>query len=319
MRISPSSLGMLCLAGLGSGLFAQSTRATAAFAPQLADGPLATREDELNAAFMPDGKTVYFTWRLGDRFGVIMVSQLRDGKWSAPTVAPFSGQYPDFDPFVAPDGKRIFWISLRPLGGGPVKADYDIWMVERAGDGWGPAIHLDAPVNSPANEYFPSVARNGTLYFSSGRPGGAGRGDIYFSRLAGGAYRTVQSAGESINTPAFEGDALIAPDESYLVFTGFGRPDSDEGDLFVSVNRVGTWGTPRRLENGINSSAKDYAPGLSPDGRWFYFTSYRSMFDEPLRRPLTSMDVRQIADGPMNGKGNVYRVPIEAVLRSDRR
>jgi Tol biopolymer transport system component len=188
-------------------------------------------------------------------------------------------------------------------------------MAEWHGDDWGPAVRLDGPVNSPANEYYPTVSRNGTLYFSSSRPGGQGRGDLYFSRLANGRYDTIQGVSDSVNTAAFEGDAFIAPDESYLVFTGFGRTDGDAaGDLFVSTNRAGSWTAPRRLEHGINSSAQEYAPIVSPDGRWLYFTSYRTPIDEQVVRPPTGAEMLEMGAGPLNGLGNVYRISIEAVL-----
>jgi hypothetical protein len=34
---------------------------------------------------------------------------LDNGKWSAPELAPFSGSYFDKEPFVAPDGKELFF------------------------------------------------------------------------------------------------------------------------------------------------------------------------------------------------------------------
>jgi hypothetical protein len=198
---------------------------------------------------------------------------------------------------------------------GEARTDTDIWMAEWNGSDWGPAVHLDDPVNSAANEYYPTVARNGTLYFSSTRSGGKGRGDLYFSRPVNGRYDAIQSVGDSVNTAAFEGDAFIAPDESYLVFTGFGRADGDEaGDLFVSTSRGGVWSAPRRLNHAINTRVQEYAPIVSPDGRWLYFASYRAPLDEPRTRPFTNAEANRMGDGPLNGLGNVYRIPIEALL-----
>jgi len=314
MRARITVLSFTLIVATGPVLPGQSSVSADRLASRLVEGPLATRDDELNAAFTPDGRTLYFTKKLGDRFGVIVVSHLRDGKWSPPEVAPFSGQYPDYDPFIAPDGNRLFWISSRPVDG-KAKTDYDIWMVERRGDGWGPAIHLDTPVNSDAGEYYPTVAANGNLYFSSSRPGGKGRGDVYRSRFEGGSYSPPENLGDSVNSAAFDGDPFIAPDESYLVFTGYGRPDGDsDGDLYVATSHAGVWAAARRLGHGINSEAQEYTPIVSPDGKWLYFTSYRAVIDEPLSRPLTSAELRQILAGPLDGHGNVYRIPIEAVV-----
>lgn len=253
-------------------------------AQELVAGPLASPGDELNASFTPDGQTVYFT-RKADGRGVILVSHRTPAGWSAPDTAPFSGRDADYDPFVTPDGERLFWISNRPVDGVP-RTDFDIWMVRREGVGWGAPQHLAAPVNSEAGEFYPTMTRDGTLYFSSNRAGGKGRGDIYAAVAEAGEYRRV-AAVEGVNNEGFDGDPFIAADGSYLVFTGWGRPGGDpEGDLYLSCFRDGRWSLPAPLRNGINSAAQEYAPIVSPDGQWLYFTSYRA--------------------GPKNG--DVYRV-----------
>lgn len=305
-------LGLAALVGVCTRLAAQTD--TPLPVPQLVPGPLATPEDELNAAFTPDGHSVYFTRKFGDRFGVIMVSHLRGGRWSPPTVAPFSGQYADYDPFITPDGSSIYWISLRPVDG-TAKADTDIWMARWTGDDWGAATHLAAPINSEAGEFYPTIARNGALYFSSNRPGGQGRGDLYVSRPLNGEYQVVTNLGAAVNSTGFDGDPFIAPDEGYLVFTGWGRPDAGgDGDLYITFNTSGSWSAPQRLPGGVNSGVQEYAPIVSPDGGWLYFTSYRGAIDQPRTRPLTTTELRQMTASPLNGRGNVYRVPLTAIL-----
>jgi hypothetical protein len=49
-------------------------------------------------------------------------------------------------------------------------------MVEKQGQGWSSPIHLDDPINTDAQEFYPTVTAKGTPYFSSTRPGGKGRG-----------------------------------------------------------------------------------------------------------------------------------------------
>ena len=55
------------------------------------EGVISTPEDELNAAFTPDGQTVFFT-RLfpGNKLGVILVSHFKNGQWQTPEIASFS-------------------------------------------------------------------------------------------------------------------------------------------------------------------------------------------------------------------------------------
>src|SRR5919199_5045674 len=146
----------------GAGLPSAARTERAPHAELFAPGTIDTPDYELNAAFTPDGKAVYFTriepnWPASSAdYWVIAVSHLVNGRWTEPEVAPFSGQYNDADPVVSPDGKRLFFTSNRPLAPGTApKRDYDIWMVERTAGGWGTPTHLGPNVNSDRNEYYP--------------------------------------------------------------------------------------------------------------------------------------------------------------------
>lgn len=294
--------------------------ASAPVPPELfASGRISTGDMELNAAFTPDGKTLYFTKRTPKpQLWVIVVSQLRRGQWSAPEVAPFSGQYNDFDPFVSPDGKRLYFSSNRPVeGAGRARTDYDIWYVERTPRGWSQPQHLDAPVNTPAQEFYPSVTKDGTLYFSSNRPGGSGGGDIYRARFVDGRYAEPENLGDSINATTNEGDPYISPDEDYLIFVSYNRQGaSGDGDLYISVRRDGHWSKAENLGPEINSPALDFCPIVSPDGKWLYFTSERGFADTPQQRRLTSSELARALHGPGNGLGDIYRVDAKSVLTS---
>ena len=196
-----------------------------------AEGLINTEADEYGPALTPDGKTLYFTRRINRRDSeFIYVSRLENGKWSTPAPAPFSGKYFDKEPFVAPDGKRIFFASLRPVDGVEPKnrRDFNIWFVEKTASGWSEPKHVGAAVNTPAYENYPSVAANGTLYFAGEREGGKGGNDLYRARFVNGKYPQVESLYE-LNTPKVDADPYIAPDESYLIFCsdrggGFGDP-----------------------------------------------------------------------------------------------
>jgi hypothetical protein len=286
------------------------------------EGVLSTSADEVGSAFTPDGGTIYFTLRSPTTstppLSVICVSHLAHGRWSAPEVAPFSGRYNDMTPAVSPDGRRLFFASDRPAPGraaGKDGADLDLWVMDRAGTGWSLPRNLGAPVNTAGLESHPSVAADGTLYFSSIRPGGKGSLDLYRSRLADGRYGEPEPL-EGINSAAYEGQPAVAPDQSFLVFTGVGRPDGligggnpyPRGDLYVSFRRGDGWSPPRPLPPPVNSTASDSSPTLSPDGRWLYFTSERSPFVVPQPRRLTARELEERLHGILNGMGNLYRV-----------
>jgi Tol biopolymer transport system component len=277
-------------------------------------GIISTGDMELNAAFTPDGRTLYFTKRTPKfQLWTILVSTLKGSRWSTPRVAEFSGQYGDFDPFISPDGSQLFFSSNRPVPG-KGKPDFDIWMVKKTAAGWSTATNL-ADVNTESQEYYPSVAKNGTLYFSSNREGGKGSGDLYRSRLVNGKYAKPENLGDEINTKYFEGDPYIAPDESFLIFVSYNRPDSlGDGDLYLSLNQAGRWTTPKHLSAPVNSSALDFCPNMSPDGKYFFFTSERGFADKPLTQPLTYEQLTKQIRSPGNGFGDIYQIDAHVIL-----
>ena len=273
------------------------------------EGIISTGDTELNAAFTPDGTTLYFSKRTPRlQFWAIVVSSFQQGAWRTPEVATFSGQHNDVDPFVSPDGSKLLFISSRS---GQTRGDYDIWIVDRLPSGWGTPRHVPAPVNTESQEYYPTVSLDGTLYFSSTRAGGSGRGDLYRSKLIDGRYEEPENLGPTVNSEFFDGDPFIAPDQSYLIFASYGRPDGlGDGDLYISYQRNGGWTKPVNLGSTINSSALEFCPIVSPDGRYLFFTSERGFADQPQPRRLNySQLVRQIRS-PRNGLGDIYQIDI---------
>ncbi len=286
------------------------------FQPGLVSTPL----DELNAAFTPDQKDLFWSVNSvqgAQGMGVIVVSHRgAGGNFGKPEVASFSGQYSDYDPFVTPDGKKLFFISNRPKGAATWNPqDFDIYVVERQGSGWSEPQPVGAPVNSDAPEYYPSVAANGDLFFSTTRPGSKSF-DIFRSKLVDGRYQDPENLGEAVNGTAntAEIDNYVAPDESFIVFAA-GRPGGiGSQDLYVSFNQNGSWTPSQLLPLGINSTAREYTPIGSPDGKYLYFTSMRGFTTTPPGRKMLLKEWQDSIKSIRNGNGNVYRAPIEAVL-----
>jgi len=282
-----------------------------------AEGIVSTAEDDLNATFTPDGQTVYFTRNFpGNKLGVILFSQFRGGQWQPPEIASFSGQFTDYDPFITRDGTKLYYCSNRGADG-KQKNDFDLWFVEKTAHGWSAPRSLGEPVNAKSNEYYPSVAADGTLYFSSNRQGGKGGYDVYRSRLIDGKYGEPENLGESINTPTNEIDNYISPDQRFLVFAAYNRPDDlggGSGDLYLSFNQNGAWTKAKNLGPQINSSAREFCPIGSPDGKYFFFSSFRGGLDKPLDKPLKSYrEVTALMQSVLNGRSNVYQVDLSAL------
>jgi len=143
--------------------------------------------------------------------------------------------------------------------------------------GWGKEEYLGPVVNSGKSQVYPTVTRNGTLYFQAVREEGYGKADIYRSRLVDGVYQMPENLGPIINSEHYEGDVFVAPDESYMIVSIYGREDDiGDGDLYVSFrNPDSTWSPPKSMGPGINSDKRDFCPMVTPDGKYLFFSSKR--------------------------------------------
>lgn len=275
----------------------------------LLEGIISTPYDDLNATFSRDGQSVYFSRYVQSRLGVMMVSHYRDGMWSKPEVLPFSGTYEDYDPALSADGNRLYFCSNRPVPG-QERRQFDIYVSERDEQGrWGEAKNLGAPVNTEMNEFYPSVSNDGTIIFSSNRSGGKGQYDIYMSSWKEGTFTEPQNVGDAINLASSEIDNFLAPDKSYILFAGYGRQDSKgNGDIYISWFKDGTWTTAKNVGPKVNTSQREYCPVVSPDGKYFFWTSYRSDADTPPASPHTFDSFMKLLGGTTNGLGNVWQI-----------
>jgi ankyrin repeat protein len=249
--------------------------------PELfAPGIISTEKKELNSVFTPDGKEFYFTIHTAKGPWEIMVMKLIDNCWTKPEPASFSGRFSDVDLFISPDGRKLFYCSNRPLDGkGEPKQDFDIWVVDRSGDGWSEPYNPGAPINSDEAEFYPSITRDGTLYFQSIRPDTRGSRDLYRAKLENGVYTRAENLGDVVNTNLFEGDILVSPDEEYIIFSVNRKDSFGLGDLYISFRQKDdAWTEPRNMGPEINTEHNENCPILTPDGRYLFFTRHGDIF-----------------------------------------
>jgi Tol biopolymer transport system component len=318
-RFSPPVLICLLLSVCASGWSTEAKHPYASDQPisepvVFGRGVISTGYFDSHPEFTPDGKTLYFVRSAPNfNFWTILVSHFEKGQWGTPDVAPFSGRYSDADPFITPDGSQLYFISRRPAAG-KQGHDTDIWMVERTPSGWGEPRNLGAPINSEGDEWYPTLSRDGTLYFGSDRPGGKGATDLYRSRRVDGRYATPENLGDAVNSPADEFEPYITPDESCLFFMAGGRADGRGGsDLFVSSRQNGAWTKAVNLGEKINSRRIEYSPKISPDGRYFFWSSTRNFTDEPLEKPLIYRELMDKLGNAGNSLGDIYQIDLSAL------
>jgi Tol biopolymer transport system component len=237
-------------------------------------GIVSGNDNDFGAAFSPDGRSFYFS-RTINKLSGIMVSRFIKDRWTEPVPVAFARpQYADADPAFSPDGK-LYFISTRPVSINDTTRDYNIWFVTPAPDSnWSDPQPL-AEVNSEANEFYISFAANGNLYFASSRPGGFGEEDIYVSKQESERFTKPVNLGPTVNTAKSEYDPFISGDEKLLIFTSSGRAEGLGGaDLYsIKLAEDTTHRVAINLGPLINTSGREYCPYISPDGKYFFYSS----------------------------------------------
>jgi Tol biopolymer transport system component len=277
-------------------------------------GLFSTGQWDFFMAFSPDQRHVLFC-RANDDFSAYDIYETRragDGPWRAPVKPAFAATWSNADPHISPDGRTVLFISNRPgpEDSGP-STTYDIWTASlESGGGWGEPHRLAAPISLPGvDEWSPSVAANGDLYFGSDRPGGSGGLDLYVARWVDGAYQPPENLGPRINSAGQEVEPWVAADGSYLIFSAKERSDSTgRYDLYLSRRSGGSWQAPQPLDR-VNTRWHEFNQSVSPDGQWLYFSSTRPHSGPVGDRFDTPRDEASVA-GIGNGKGDIYRIPM---------
>lgn len=239
------------------------------FAPGIVNTPAI----ELNGVFSPDGREFFFTRKVA---GVEMMLQsvYADGRWSEPVrFAAFPGEL-SADMAVSPDGQSLYFLGQHTNEYAPEKPSLDVWVSRRDDGAWAPARVVPPPVSTDAMDIYPVVVADGSLYFTSNRPGGIGPNDLYRAqRLPDGRFAEPVNVGPPINGSFGTGDTFVAPDESYMIFSSRRPPSVGNGDLFVAFRlEDGRWGEPIHLGEVVNSAEHEFCPMVTPDGRYLFFS-----------------------------------------------
>ena len=275
--------------------------------PQVfAPGVISTPYSEWSTSFTPDGQTVYSSQ--GSIYWTIVFSKQQNGKWMKPQVASFSGKFRDTDPFITPDGKKIFFISNRPPKDKPQdKAQQveHIWYADQlAGDNWDTPQLLDSAINlTGISNYAPSVSAKSTLFYCSRRKELTGMQSFY-TKWLDNHYDKPQ---QLIVPGASEiQDPFIAPDESYLVFL-------NGNDIYISFKQNNNWGQAQKLGPAVNNGDGNSSPYVSADGKTLYYSSNRIQGfykRDPKKPALNYDDLIKENNSLFNSQGNILMIPI---------
>jgi hypothetical protein len=256
--------------------------------PQKVDSSINTNCPEDAIEISRDGQTLYFMFTT-DVLNYVPVSELLQGEngtyYAVRTGGPGEFSHPlfmnlrkgaaqgalDGELSFAPSGDTVYFHSLRLENTGlqqnpPIVDPMDIYAAALTRGVPGPAWNLGAPVNSVYLDGEHCISPDGsTLYFSSNRPGGNGKSDIYASAKSGSSWSTPVNLGAAVNTgdeekqPAF---AAQSPDTMYFVSDRDNRGQA----IYRTVYSGGSWLAPELVIQGQVGE-----PTLPADGSVMYF------------------------------------------------
>ena len=182
-----------------------------------------------------------------------------------------NGGYFNCDIYVSK--KELKTITLKKEG-----IDYDTSFYN-----WSALENLGPNINGPQTwEAQPSLSGDGkTLFFSSARPGGIGKIDIYYSnRNEDGTWSKAINIGRPINTEESDKSPFIHTDSRTLYFVSESsnyRLGAGGFDIFFTKQHPKTniWDEPINIGYPINSEEEEESLIVSVDGHYGYFSSKR--------------------------------------------
>ncbi|MFH0736707.1 MAG: T9SS type A sorting domain-containing protein [bacterium] len=220
--------------------------------------------------FSPDENEMYFTKYLtGSDVHEVWFTKCTNGTWALPKKAPFSTTSYDGNPLFLQSNDTLYFYSRRPGG--------FIFQTTRTETGWSEPVALNIPLptsSSVVTTFF--ITKNKNVYLAIMENNDFTSADIYCSTLLNGQYTFPKNLGAPINTNIGEVVGYVDPDERFMIFSspkdgGFGWHD-----MYISErNQNGTWSNPINLGSTINGSFEDDTPMITPDGKYFFFTTQK--------------------------------------------
>ena len=243
----------------GVELFARGIVATQEFS----HSPIAF-SPKMDEAFWPssvlDKKTGF-----GKSF--LLYAKKVNGVWSKPQKVPFSSKYGEKEPFYSVDGRKLYFISERPIAKGARPGSENFWFVNKTKNGWSKPQPLPQIINKMRKHWQFSIDKDENIYFGAEDPGGYGKGDIYILKKTNGKYVKPENLGKTINSKNGEFCPVIAPDGSYMIFTS----DKEGISLYISFRGKYKWSNPVRLSDHLPELKRSLGAQISPDGKYLFF------------------------------------------------
>lgn len=207
-----------------------------------------------------DGKTLYFS-RVSYKKEQGLVNQAKiysatlEGKnWTDIKVLNVSDDaYSVTHPCISPDNNTLYFTSNMPGGYG----GKDIYMSRRSGITWTKPVNLGPDINTSGDEMYPSMRKDGTLYFcSSGLPGYGGL-DIYSAQRIDNKWILNRNEGLNLNSSADDyGITFLTDSTGYFTSNREGGKGKDDIYRFTYTSKAASVSGKILLTKDLNNPAR---------------------------------------------------------------
>ena len=185
--------------------------------------PFSGEYSDADPFITPDNKHMFFVsnrpvtagGKAKNDMDIWVMDRNPDGKWGEPRHLNINGDQDEWYPRTVANG-TLYFGSERPGGQG----GSDIWKAKPQADGsYSTPENLGPEINTPENEYEPSVAADESyMFLMAFKKEGLGKGDIYLSRNVDGHWTKPVNLGAPINSPGYEFAAKFTLDGKYFIW-----------------------------------------------------------------------------------------------------
>ncbi|WP_198405772.1 OmpA family protein [Chitinophaga caeni] len=168
---------------------------------------------------------------------------------------------------LSPGGNTMYLTKWTTKNGQKMSAIYES---KRSGSSWSEPVKLGANVNADGySSKEPMLTSDGKyLLFSSDRPGGNGKFDLWYATLQNGTPNAPVNMGNIINSKEDDCAPFYDTRNKMLLFSTNGRVGFGGMDFFSSKGSFGDWVNPVNMGYPLNSPKDDiyFCPNTTDNG-----------------------------------------------------
>lgn len=197
----------------------------------------------------------------------LYISKKVNGEWQEPAELSDNINTPDNEGTctISADGKIMVFTSCQ---GRESYGNCDLYITNNIGGQWSEPENLGPNVNSPYWDSQPSLSADGSkLYFSSDRPYGIGKKDIWMSEQDDkGNWKRAVNLGPGINTKQDEVSPFIHANGYSLFYSSNGKEGLGKHDIYITDLRDGYQAEAINLGYPINTPDDESGLFISANG-----------------------------------------------------